>query len=232
MKINNLKPYKLLSILSLGVALSASAQTMQNSPAATPPDPDGADPGPGLVGLSSAEVSFGYQRQENSPRDLRDYEFISTGPAYTEGILGVTGNFRYDYLEGSSNGYSDHRNEAQLGGTGFLMEPWGKPFLTGDAGMAWQVAGGTSRKGFAYTLDAGVEFQVTRDLDLAPFVEYQAEPHLYDRSPLAFFPDHIMDFGVKATYRLAAMWRASVSADIDQHSAKDVGLRAGLAYRF
>jgi hypothetical protein len=232
MKTKNLKLHRLLSILSLGVALSASAQSMQYSPAATPPDPASVDPGPGLVGLSSTELSVGYQRQEGAPRDLRDFQFISTGPAYTEGIAGITGNFRYDYLAGSANGYSDHRNEAQLGGTGFLMEPWGKPFLTADAGMAWQVAGGASRKGFAYTLDAGVEFQVTRDLDLSPFVEYQAEPHLYDHSPLADFPDHLMDFGVKATYRLAGMWRASLSADIDQHSARDVGLRAGLAYRF
>jgi hypothetical protein len=232
MKTKNLKPHRLLLILSLGMALSASAQSIQNPATAAPPDPASADPGPGLVGLSSTELSVGYQRQEGTPRDLRDFEFISTGPAYTEGILGMTGNFRYDYLGGSAGGYSDHRNEAMLGGTAFLMEPWGKPFLTGDAGMAWQVAGGTSRKGFAYTLDAGVEFQVTRDLDLAPFVEYQAEPHLYNHSPLADFPDHLAEFGVKATYRLTGAWRVSLSADIDQHSAKDLGLRAGLAYRF
>jgi hypothetical protein len=222
----------LLSALALGLALSASAQAVQGSPA-TSQDPSAADPGPGLVGTNYSELSFGYQRQSGAPKDLRDYEFLSNANVFNNASLGVDANFTYDYLNGRANGFSDRREELQLGLTGFLKETWGKPFLGADAGMAWQDAAGVSRKSLAYTVTGGVEFQVLKDLALTPFIEYQAEPHLYNRGlPAANFPNHVLDYGVKATYRITREWSASLSADLDQHSVKDWGLRAGVSYRF
>jgi hypothetical protein len=114
-----------------------------------------------------------------------------------------------------------------------MMESWGKPFLTVDAGYAWQRAADVSRKSFAYTGIAGVEFQVLRDLALSPFLEYQAEPHLYSHErPLANFDNHVLDYGVKATFRINRAWNASLTADLDQHSERDWGLRAGASYHF
>jgi opacity protein-like surface antigen len=232
MKKINIKQTSLLSVLALGMAISASAQSVQNSPASAS-DAAVVDSSPGLVGTNYSELSFGYQKQESAPSSLRDYEFLSNGNVYRNGVVGADANFTYDYLDGSANGFSDHRELAQLGVTGFLMETWGKPFLTADAGMAWERVADVSRKSFAYTGIGGVEFQVLRNLALTPFVEYQAEPHLYNHGqPLANFPDHLLDYGVKATYRLTRSWNASLSADLDQHSDRDWGLRAGVSYRF
>ncbi|HEY4988946.1 MAG TPA: hypothetical protein VII09_04020 [Opitutaceae bacterium] len=226
MKKTNITQTCLLTALTLGLALSASAQS-------TPPAAVATDPGPGLVGTNYSELSFGYQRQRGDPTDLRDYQFVSNGSVYREGALGADVNFTYDYLNGSANGFRDYRQEAMLGLTGFLLESWGKPFVTVDGGMAWEHSAGASRKGFAYTTTAGVEFQVLRDLALAPFIEYQAEPHLYNHGlPLANFPDHLVDSGVKATYRINRQWNASLTADVDQHSYRDWGLRVGASYHF
>jgi hypothetical protein len=230
MKKTNITQTCLLSALALGLALSASAQSVQSSP---PPDAVAVDSGPGLVGTNYSELSFGYQKQGGEPSDLRDYEFVSNGSFYRQGMLGADANFTYDYLNGSAGGFRDYRQEIMLGVTGYMMQTWGKPFVTADAGMAWEHAAGASRKSFAYTTAAGVEFQVLRDLALAPFIEYQAEPHLYNHGlPFANFPDHLVDYGVKATYRITRQWNASLTADLDQHSDRDWGLRAGVSYHF
>jgi hypothetical protein len=232
MKKTNIKQTSLMSVLALGLSLSASAQSVQNAPAAQN-DAAAVDPGPGLVGVNYSELSFGYQKQEGAPSALRDYEFLSNGNIYKNGDMGADANFTYDYLDGSANGFSDHRDLAQLGLTGFLMETWGRPFLTADAGMAWEHVADVSRKSFAYTGIGGIEFQVLRNLALTPFIEYQAEPHLYNHGlPWANFPDHLVDYGVKATLRLTHSWDVSLSADLDQHSDRDWGLRGGVSYRF
>ena len=160
-----IKQSSLLAALTLGLALSSSAQSMQDS-ANVPPSPAAAVPGPGLVGTNYSEFSFGYQRQEGAPKDLRDFELTSNGSVFKNDTVGLDANFVYDYLYGNSYGFNDHRNEAQLGLTGFLMETWGKPFVTADAGMAWQDAGGASQRGFGYTATGGVEFQVLKNLAL------------------------------------------------------------------
>jgi hypothetical protein len=225
---NTIKQTLILSGLALGAALSASAQSASSAA----PNLTAADPGPGLLGSNYSELSFGYQRQD-APRDLRDYEFVSNASIYKEASLGLDGNFTYDYIDGGDFGFIDHRNEAQLGLTGFLMQPWGKPFLSADAGMAWQDAANVSRKGLAYSIEGGVEFQVLKDLALSPYIEYQAEPGLYNHGlPAADFPDHLVDFGVKATYRITREWSAVLGADLDQRSGRDWGLSAGISYRY
>jgi hypothetical protein len=232
MKKINIKQTTLASVLALGLAISASAQSMQNSPA-TPPDPAVVDSGPGLVGTNYAELGFGYQKQEGSPADLHEYEFISNANVYRSGVVGADVNFTFSHLDGAAGGSNDRRDEALLGFTGFVSEPWGKPFLTADAGYAWEHAANASRRSFAYTGIAGVEFQVLRNLALAPFIEYQAEPHLYNHGlPLANMPDHLVDYGVKATLRITHAWNASLTADLDQHSARDWGLLGGVSYHF
>lgn len=229
MKKSNAKQTCLAAVTAIGLAISAHGQSVQSAPS----DAVAADPGPGLVGNNYAELSFGYQRQEGAPSTLRDYGFVSNGNVYKNGSMGADANFSYDFLEGSASGFYDHRQEAELGLTGFLMETWGKPFLTADAGMAWERAAGASRKGFAYSGTGGVEFEVMRNLALAPFAEYQADPHLYNHGlPWANFEDHLLDYGVKATVRVTEQWHASVTADLDQHSDRDWGLKGGVSYRF
>jgi hypothetical protein len=222
----------LLSALTLGLALTASAQTMQSA-APAQEEPAVTDTGPGLVGTNYSELSFGYQKQEGAPRDLRDYEFTSNGSVFKNATLGVDANFAYDFLDGYADNFSYRRNEAQLGLTGYLKETWGKPFVTADAGIAWQNTAGVSQRGFAYTGTGGVEFQVLKNLALTPYLEYQAEPRLYNAGVSAGgLPDHILTYGVNAIYRISRDWSAMVGADLDEHSAKDWGLRGGVGYHF
>jgi hypothetical protein len=229
MKKTNIKKTCLAAAMAFGLAMSAGAQSVQSAPS----DSVAADPGPGLVGNNYAELSYGYQKQEGAPSILHDYGFVSNANVFKNGSVGADANFTYDLLQGSAFGFDDHRQEAELGLTGFLMETWGKPFLTADAGMAWERAADASRKGFAYSGTGGVEFELTRNLALAPFVEYQADPHLYNHGlPWANFDDHLLDYGVKATLRITEQWHASVTADLDQHSDKDWGLKGGVSYRF
>jgi outer membrane scaffolding protein for murein synthesis (MipA/OmpV family) len=49
---------------------------------------------------------------------------------------------------------------------------------------------------------------------------------------VANFPDHVVDYGVKATYRLTREWSLSGTALMDQYSGRDFGVRAGVDYRF
>lgn len=227
-KTNLLKP-TLISVLALGMAIPAFAQNATSAQA----DAAVIDPGPGLIGVNYSTLSFGTERLGGIPKDLRDYGFVSNGAVFKQGIWGMDANFTYDYLSGSANGYHDRRNEALLGVTGFMMESWGKPFVTADAGWAWQNAGGVSRKSAAYTLTGGVEFQVLKNLALTPYIEFQGEPKFYNHElPLTSIPDHVMDYGVKATYRFTRQWSASLSANLDQHSTNDFGWSAGVSYRF
>jgi hypothetical protein len=225
MKITTEKTSLLLAVLALGLALPASAQT------ATDLEPSA--PGPGLIGTNYVGLDYGYQKQQGAPSALHDYAFTSNGVAFRKDNWGVDANFTYDYLAGDAFGFRDHRQEVEVGPTFYLAEFWGKPFVTVDGGYAWQDAGGVARKSFAYTTAAGVEFQVMRRLVLAPFVSYQAEPHLYNHAPaVANFPDHLATTGVKATYELTRDWSGSLGIDTDQHSLRDVGLRGGVSYHF
>ena len=90
MKPTNIRTAYLLTVLALGGALSASAQ---GQPAAAADTTTTVDPGPGLVGTNYSELSFGYQRESGTPGAERDYELVSNGAFYREGIWGADSNF-------------------------------------------------------------------------------------------------------------------------------------------
>ena len=194
---------QLAAALALGLAVSASAQSLSNAPAAPPPD---AAAGGGLLGDDYSQVQFGYDHEKvDVPDLLHEYGFVYNQPLAKTALAGTDFNLNYDYLTGSAAGIHDDLNEGLAGLTEYLAQSWGKPFVSGDAGYAWQRAGGVSRKSFAYSATGGVEFPVLSNLALTPFATYQAEPDLYNHEvPLAYFPDHRWDYGLKATYRLDA----------------------------
>ncbi len=218
-----------MSVFAFGLAASAYAQSAPGASDAPP----SADPGPGLVGSSYSGVSYGYQEQEGAPYALHDCEFVANGSALRTGDWGLDGNLTYDYLFGEANGLFDHVNNTEVGLTNFVTRSWGRPFATTDAGYAWERDGDVSRRSFAYNLTGGVEFDVLRCFALAPYVDYQAEPHLYNHEiPTASLPDHVTYYGVMATLPLAGKWKASLGLDTDQYSRDDVGYRAGVSYAF
>jgi hypothetical protein len=219
----------LVAALALGLTISASAQSGPSSPQGAPAQgPDG-----GLVGNSYTEFSLGYDKQNSTPGLLHDYNFIYNESVVKDAAFGIDGNFSYDYLTGGALGYHDYRNELLLGATAYAVESWGRPFITADAGWVTQQTADLTSNAFAYSLTSGIEFPVIKDLFLTPFVSYDGEPRLRDHEPsIATLTNFQWEYGVKATYRITREWSASLTAELDQHSSKDLGLRAGLTYHF
>jgi hypothetical protein len=225
----------LLAALALGLAVSASAQSLQSP--SSPPAPAASAPlqsASGLLGGTYGQFQLGYEKEDGGiPGVLHDYDFLYNQALFKSGDLGTDINLNYDYLTGHAFGAHDYRNEATAGFTEYLLQAWGDPFVTGNFGEAWQRADNVGRKSFAYSFTGGVEFPIVKDLALTPFVEYQAEPQLYNHElPYAFMPDHDWYTGVKATYRLTPQWSVSVTADMDQYSSQDLGFFGGLTMHF
>ncbi len=229
MKKITLEPICLLAVLALGAAAPASAQTL-SSAAADSPSAIRPDSTYGLVGDTYSAVTLGFQKQQGAPGLLHDYEFVYNKALHKQGNWGIDGNLTYDYLTGSAFGVHDHRNLAEGGFTAYALEPLGKPFVTADAGGTWERWGNVSRKEFVYTLTAGVEVPLVRNLVLTPFAEYQAEPNHV--GPPIGFSDHVWNYGVKATCRITSQWSASVTGSLDQYNRNDFGYRLGVDYHF
>lgn len=215
--------------LTLGLALSASAQ----SPASSPPDTATSSIDGGLVGNNYSEFSFGYLKQDAMPGVLHDYDLLVNQAVAKEGIFGFDGNLSYEYLTGGALGYHDYRNTLMLGATVYTQQGWGKAFLTADAGWANQQTSDITANSLAYAFTAGVEVPVVHRLTLTPFIEYQGEPHLQDHNTaFASLPNYVWDYGIKATYAITREWSASLTAQLDQRSSSDLGLKAGFSYRY
>ncbi len=219
----------MLAALTLGLALTASAQSVQS----TPPDAPESAPNGGLLGNNYTDFSFGYLKQTAMPGVLHAYDLVVNQTVAKEGVFGFDGNLSYEYLTGGALGYHDYRNTLMLGATAFAAESWGKLFLTGDAGWANQQTSDITANSLAYAFTAGVEVPVARRLTLTPFIEYQGEPHLQDHdTATANLPNYLWDYGVKATYAITREWSASLTAQLDQRSSSDLGFKAGFNYRF
>jgi hypothetical protein len=216
----------LAAALALGLAASASAQQAQSPP------PEALSSG-GLVGTNYSELSLGYQKQDATPGVLHDYGLLLNQSVVREGSFGFDGNFSYDYATAGAAGSHDYRNSFMLGATGYLVEGWGKPFVTADAGLVTQQTAAATSNALGYNLTGGIEFPVAGDFFLTPFATYLGDPHLQDHDPaVATLPNNVWYYGVKATYRISRQWSASVTAQLDQHSTSDLGLRAAVSYRF
>jgi hypothetical protein len=223
-----------IRLAAFAAALTVSAWA-QSGPVGSgnPASPHDQDPSYGQLGDSYFEFDAGYQSNASSPGALHDYGIVSNTNLEKGNDWGIDGNFNYDYLTGGAYGFHDYRNEPQFGVTTYLSQFWGRPFVNGDFGWAWERDGGESHNSYAYTGMAGIEFQVLKPFVLTPFVEYQAEPNMHIDSPSAGdLPNHLWDTGVKGTYRLTQQLSASLGVDLDQYKASDWGYKAGVAFHF
>ena len=221
------------AFLAAGLFGAASAASAQSASATAPGTPAVTSPTYGLVGDTYSEVDLGYQRQAGAPKVSHDYDFIYNQAFLKSNGWGLDGNLTYDYLTGSGFGRHDYRNLLQAGITAYLWQGWGKPFVSADAGQAWDRVAGVDGKSLVYTFTSGVEFQVAPAVVLTPYLEYQAEPWLNRPAPaIANLPNHAWDYGAKATYRFSPQWAASLGVALDQYNRNDLGYRAGLSYHF
>jgi len=232
----------LLAGLALGLALPASAQSAAASSAA-PSGPVAAS-GYGLLGENYSQLDFGYQKEfVDTPQILHDYGYTYNQPIIQDGLFRTDIQFGYDYLTGSALGAHDYINEALGGFTEYLAQGWGSPFVTAEAGGAWQHADNVARKSGAYAFTAGVALPLFKELGaqspelqelvLTPYVEYQTEPYLYNHErPFAFYPDHDWTYGLKATYPVLRHVNLTVGINWDQYNRNDFGSTAGLSFSF
>jgi hypothetical protein len=218
-----------MAILAAAVSARAWAQPAAGAPTA----PLDQQPSYGLLGDTYFEFDAGYQSNASAHGVLHDYGITSNANIEKGTGWGIDGNFNYDYLTGSAYGFHDYRNTPEFGVTTYLAESWGRPFVNGNFGWAWERDGGQSQNSYAYAGVAGVEFQVLKAFVLTPFIEYQAEPNIHINSAYpGDLPNHLWDTGLKGTYRFTQQLSASLTVDVDQHKASDLGYKLGVAYHF
>jgi hypothetical protein len=206
---------KLLFISGAAVLGLATAASAQNSSVAVP-RPVGTSVG--LLGGNYAGVEYGYTHQVNGgPKVLRDYGFVYNTPLPE----GLDFNFNYDYLTGSAQGVTAKEQLALVGLTGYRALGWGKAFLQGNVGWAWDKVGSGHKNGYAYSAKTGIEFQLAPQLVLTPYVSYDDAPKVRAQT---------WNYGVQGNYRFTKEWSTSLGAKMDEHH--NIRYAAGVNYHF
>jgi hypothetical protein len=229
------KSFVAAAVLAIGTTNSVFAQTTNttNAPVETTtmapsPNAPGA-PAYGLLGSRYIGLDYGYLRYEepHAPRSGHEFEAYYNQPLHPG--LDLTARF----LD-SSTGYfgTRQRNDEVLAGlTAFQpVNNWVKPFISGEAGVAFSrnaellSTGGLFRRHggteFDYLLAAGAEFQVAPAFVATPFLSYQ-EIHEVRRD---------WNYGVKLSYRFTPRWSATFTPSIDQHEM--AGYKLGVNLHF
>lgn len=212
MKTSQLKLLIISGAALLGLATAASAQ---NSSVAVP-RPVGTNVG--LLGGNYAGAEFGYTHQvSGGPKVLRDYGFVYNA-RLSEGL---DFNFNYDDLTGSAKDMTAKEQLALVGLTGYRALGWGRAFLQGNVGWAWDKLGRAHDNGFAYAAKTGIEFQLAPQLVLTPYVSYEDAPKVHAQT---------WNYGVQSNYRFTKEWSGSLGAKMD--GAHNLRYAAGVNYHF
>lgn len=212
MKTSQLKFLFISGAALLGFGSVASAQNSSFSP------PRPVATSVGLLGGNYAGAEFGYTHVvSGGPKVLRDYGFVYNTPLPE----GLDFNFNYDYLTGSANGVTAKEQLALVGLTGYRALGWGKAFLQGNVGWAWDKVGAFRDNGFAYQLKTGIEFQLAPQLVLTPYVSYDDVPKVRSE---------VWNYGVKANYRFNREWSTSLDARMDENH--NIRYAAGVNFHF
>ncbi len=212
MKTSQLKFLFISGAALLGFAATASAQNNSFSP----PRPVGTSVG--LLGANYAGAEFGYTHHvHGGPKVLRDYGFVYNTPLPE----GLDFNFNYDYLTGSANGLTAKQQLAVVGLTGYRALGWGKAFLQGNIGWAWDRVANTRENGFAYSAKTGIEFQLAPKFVLTPYVSYEDAPKVHEQ---------VWNYGVQGNYRFTSEWSTSLGAQMDEHH--NIRYAAGVNFHF
>jgi hypothetical protein len=229
MKQNSKIKLILLSAFALcGAAISASAQDAMKSPQ---PTNQSLDSGYGLLGTNYYGADFGYvNHTSSSPSIYHDYDAELNQNVHQQGILGVDATVSYDYLKGTgANDLWTRRQQVALGLTGYVIQPWGKPFVSVGTGWDWDRSGGRYSNSYMYNFATGVEFQILRPLVFTPFVSYEATPRL-DTNPATALNRFEANYGGKFTYRLDHNWGVSLGASADRD--RDLTYKAGVQFHY
>jgi opacity protein-like surface antigen len=211
----NLKSCLIVAALSLGAALSASAQ-------ATPPAAPAAESSGGMLGSRYSQAEYTY------------LDFTGAGPTHADGFrlafnqplqAGFDLNLGYDWARASYAGARATQQDLDLGATAFTTLSWGRPYVAASAGWSWVKAAGVSDDSFRYKVGVGVEFPAATSLVVTPFVNFVRATG---------FNASEVDLGVKAAYRLTREWSITATAQYDAviHDNNAAEYSLGVAYHF
>lgn len=209
----------LTAATSLGLALSASAQSSDVSTSTTTVPTDS---GWGLIGSNYTSVNFRYKDLDSGPPSASRGVGVQFNQAVRDGF---DFQLNYDWNRASTYNARFTDQDLNLGGTLYSRLAWGKPFVQALAGWEWARGGGASDNSFAYTLGAGVEFQVAQAIAITPYVNFVRATG-FNRSEF--------DPGVKATYRINRQWgvTAGIEYDAIRHTKDATLYTAGVNYHF
>jgi len=211
-----LKSLLLVAAATIGLAASAPADVM---PAAAPAAPAAAN-ALGLLGQTYAGLSYSYLHLDSSPVNADSYGF-EYNQALNSGFDAV---FNYDWAQ--TGVVAGDRAREQLLSAALrafsTSQTWGKPYIEAGIGYDWLRFAGTRDHSFVWTAATGIEFQVTPDLTLTPFVKYNRTQSYADKDTVTY--------GVKANYWVNRQW--AVSAGIDRNDNQDMSYKIGCNFRF
>ncbi len=214
---NKLRFLILTAAATLGLALTASAQSATASVPESAPTPYW-----GLLGTSYTGVAFNYtQLDAGAPSALRGAELTFNQPL----SAGLDLNLGYDWGRASAGSVRLTDQDLNLGATAFTKLDWGRPYVQALAGWEWRRGAGVSDSSFAYTLGTGVEFQVAQPFLLTPYVNFVRATG-FNRSEF--------DLGVKGTYRLTKEWSltAGLQYDAVRHDKDAKEFTLGVNYQY
>ncbi|HTX64488.1 MAG TPA: hypothetical protein VMD31_01840 [Opitutaceae bacterium] len=215
----NLK-FVLLAVAALGLAATAPAQSTgagAPAPAAAP------GTGTGLLGQTYSGLSYGYTDLAGTSLNQQSLRFEYNQPLNTgfDLKLGYTG--AHTSLFAGTN--RDSQQSFDANAIAFIPETnWGRPYLSVGAGWLWTKDAGVRDNSFLYRFETGVEYQVTSELAVTPWVAYVDAPSL--TGPVR----NRWNYGVKANYWLTHSW--GLEAGLGRDNKTDMTYSAGVNFRF
>ncbi|MDB6127841.1 MAG: hypothetical protein JWM35_1737 [Verrucomicrobia bacterium] len=204
--------------ISLGSTLAATAQTSDVAVSSSPTEESGA----GMIGTNYSALSFRYSDLKSSPASAFRGAEIEFNQAWKPGL---DFSLSYDWARASADALRLTSQDLNTGVTVFSKLDWGKPFVQALAGWEWRRGGGGSDNSFAYTIGTGVEFQLSHQFVVTPYINFVRATG-FNRSEL--------DYGVKGTYRITRQWGVSVGAELDavRHAKDAMTYTVGVNYHY
>jgi hypothetical protein len=204
-KKTNIKTLLLVAVAAFGLTVSANAQSA----------------GTGLLGQSYVGLDYSYSHLHSTPvSNVQGFSFEYNQPLNT----GFDLNLGMDD-DWSSRFAGTRARQQDIGAQAIAFIPdltWGRPFIGVGAGWVWTKAHNVRDNSFVYTGDAGVEFQVTKELSLTPLVSFT--------DTASFHTDNKWAYGVKANYWITSQW--AVTAAVMRDNMVNTTYSAGLNFRF
>jgi opacity protein-like surface antigen len=211
-------------LLLAAAALSLAATAPAQSTGASPPAPAAAanpGTGTGLLGQTYTSLGYGYTDLTGTTVHQQGLRFEYNQPLNTgfDLKLGYSGARTSEFLGTQRNS----QQSVDAAAVAFIPETnWGRPYLEVGAGWIWTKNAGVRDNSFLYHLETGVEYQVTTDLSLTPWVAYIDAPSI----PV----NNRWNYGIKTNYWLTQSWGVGVSLGRD--NKRDMTYGAGVNFRF